>query len=170
MRLSVLSVAAALGATLSVTAGAQSGGGTMSNDHKMTRTDVATVTYTGCIEPAAAAGTFVLTHVAHGDGMSKDAMSKGMMSKDTMAKDAMSKDTMAKDAMSKDAMAGHDMGKNAMAPTTLTLAGSSVDLRKYSGQKVTVSGSLAHGAMDGSGAATDALTIKSLKTVAKSCS
>ena len=150
MRLSVLSVAAALGATLSVTTGAQSGGGTMSNDHKMAGTDTATVTYTGCIEPAAAAGTFMLTHVAHGDGMSKGAMSK--------------------DAMSKDAMAGHDMGKNAMAPTMLTLAGSSVDLRKYSGQKVTVSGSLTHGAMDGSGAAMDALTIKSLKSVAKSCS
>jgi hypothetical protein len=87
------------------------------------------------------------------------------MGKDMMKKDAMKKDTMAMDGMSKDAM----------APTALTLTGSSVDLSKHLGHKVSVTGSLAHEkmhAMDKGtmGKATSAFTVKSLKMVAATCS
>jgi len=116
----------------------------------MDKMEMMDANYTGCVEAGSAAGTFMLTHVATADHMGKD-----MMKKDAMAKD--------------------DMSHASMAPATLTLTGSSVDLRKHIGHKVTVTGSLAHDKMDAMqkgtmDKATSAFTVKSLKMVAATCS
>jgi pentapeptide MXKDX repeat protein len=104
--------------------------------------------------------SFTLTHLT-----AADQMGKNMMKKDAMKNKTMAKDTMAKDSMS----------QNAMAPTMLTLTGSSVDLSKHLGHKVSVTGSLAHeetGAMEkgAMGKASSTFTVKSLKMVAATCS
>jgi hypothetical protein len=82
---------------------------------------------------------------------------------------------MKKDVMKKGALAKDGTSKDAMAPTALTLTGSSVDLSKHLGHKVSVTGSLAHEKMDAMdkgtmGKATSALTVKSQKMVAATCS
>ena len=147
MKMIISSVAMLIAAVLSVAASAQSGG-TMAKGDKMDQM-AKDQTYTGCVEAGTAGGTFMLTHIAA----------------DHMGKDAMKKDTMAKDNMSKDAM----------APTTLTLASSSVDLSKHLGHKVSIIGSqAASGKMDAmkkDAMAKDAsaFTVKSLKMVAASC-
>jgi hypothetical protein len=82
---------------------------------------------------------------------------KGAMKKDTMAKDMMTKDTMAKDTMSKDGM----------APTSLMLTGTSVDLGKHVGHKVSITGSSSHEKAD---TMATVLSVKSLKMIAASCS
>jgi pentapeptide MXKDX repeat protein len=153
MKWIISSGAMVMAAALSVAISAQSGG-TMAKGDKMDKMEMKDATYTGCIEAGTAAGTFMLTHV----------------SGDHMGKDAMKKDTMAKDGM----------GKDAMASANLTLTGSSVDLSKHVGHKVSVTGSAAHGKMDGMGKdamAKDgmtkdapAFTVKSLKMIAASCS
>ena len=149
MKWMMWSVALLVAAVLPAAVVAQSG--TMAKGDKMEMKDA---TYTGCIAAGAAAGTFMLTHVAA----------------DAMGKDAMKKDTMAKDTM----------GKDAMAPESLALASSSVDLSKHLGHKVAITGSAAHGKMDAMGKdimAKDgmtkdasAFTVKSLKMVSASCS
>ena len=116
--------------------------------------------YTGCIEAGSAAGTFMLTHVGTADHMGKD-----MMKTDAMAKDTMAKDAMAKDGVSHESM----------APTTLTLTGSSVDLSKHLGHKVSLTGSLAQEKMDAMekgtmGKSASTFTVKSLKMIAATCS
>ena len=160
MKWSMSSVAILVAAVSSVAVGAQSGG-TMAKGDKMDKMEMMDANYTGCIEAGSAAGTFMLTHVATADHMGKD-----MMKKDAMAK----KDTMAKDAMAKDGMS-HE----SMAPTTLTLTGSSVDLSKHLGHKVSLTGSLAHEKMDAMekgtmGKSTSTFTVKSLKMIAATCS
>ncbi len=147
-----------MAAVLSAAVSAQSGG-TMVKGDKMDKMEMKDATYTGCVEAGTAAGTFMLTHV----------------SADHMGNDAMKKDTMAKDGM----------GKDAMASANLTLTGSSVDLSKHVGHKVSVTGSAAHGKMDAMGKDTmgkdamakdgmvkdaPAFTVKSLKMIAASCS
>jgi pentapeptide MXKDX repeat protein len=154
MKWSMSIVAVLVVAAWSVAVGAQSVA-TMAKGDKMDKMEMMDTNYTGCVEAGSVAGTFMLTHLAADDHMGKD----------TMKKDAMKKDTMAKDGMSKDAM----------APATLTLTGSSVDLNKHLGHKVSVTGSLAHEKMDAMdkgtmGKATFAFTVKSLKMVATSCS
>src|SRR5919106_25711 len=73
------------------------------------------------------------------------------------------------------------MGKDAMAPTTLTVASSSVDLSKHLGHKVSITGSpAARGKMDAMkkdvmakdsmAKEASAFIVKSLKMVAASCS
>jgi pentapeptide MXKDX repeat protein len=154
MKWSMSSVAILVVAVWSGAVGAQSAA-TMAKGDKMDKMETMDTNYTGCVEAGSVAGTFMLTHLAADDHMAKD----------TMKKDAMKKDTMAKDGMSKDAM----------APATLTLAGSSVDLNKHLGHRVSVTGSLAHEKMDAMGKgtmgkATSAFTVKSLKMIAASCS
>jgi pentapeptide MXKDX repeat protein len=157
MKWTTSSVAILVVAVWSGAVGAQSAA-TMAKGDKMDKMDkmeMRDTNYTGCVEAGSVAGTFTLTHLAADDHMGKD----------TMKKDAMKKDTMAKDGMSKDAM----------APATLTLTGSSVDLNKHLGHKVSVTGSLAHEKMDAMdkgtmSEATFAFTVKSLKMVAASCS
>jgi len=146
------SVAILVAAVSSVTIGAQSGGTMSKGDQmdKMGKMKMMDAAYTGCVEAGSAEGTFTLTHVAAAHHMGKD-----MMKKDAMAKD--------------------DMSHESMAPTTLTLTGSSVDLRKHLGQKVSLSGSVAHEKMDAMEKGTMAgsaptLTVKSLKKIAASCS
>jgi len=151
MKRSMSSVAILVVAVWSVALGAQSGGA-MAKGDKMETMDT---NYTGCIEAGSAAGAFMLTHLATADHMGKDVMKKDAMKKDTMAEDSMSKDSM--------------------APTTLTLAGSSVDLSKHVGHKVSVTGSPAHEKMDTMekgtmGKATPTFTVKSLTMVAATCS
>jgi pentapeptide MXKDX repeat protein len=153
------SVAILVAAVSSVALAAQSGG-TMAKGDKMDKMEMMDANYTGCIEAGSAAGTFMLTHVATADHMGKD-----MMKKDAMAKDNMAKDAMAKDGMSHESM----------VPTTLTLTGSSVDLSKHLGHKVSITGSLAHEKMDSMekgtmGTSTSTFTVKSLKMVAATCS
>lgn len=164
MKWSMSSVAILVAAVSSVAVGAQSGG-TMAKGDKMDKREMMGANYAGCIEAGSAAGTFTLTHVATADHMGKD-----MMKKDAAAKDTMAQDTMAKDAMAKDGMS-HE----SMAPTTLTLTGSSVDLSKHVGHKVSVTGSLAHEKMDAMekdtmSKSTSTFTVKSLKMIAATCS
>ncbi len=156
------SIVAILVAVSSMTVGAQSGG-TMAKGDKMDKMEMMDANYTGCIEAGRAAGTFMLTHVATADHVGKD-----MMKKDAMAHDT--KVTMTKDAMAKDGMS-----HGAMAPTSLTLTGSSVDLRKHVGHKVSLTGSLPHEKMDAMekgtmGKSTSPFTVKSLKMIAATCS
>ena len=146
MKWSMSSVTILIAAVSSVALGAQSGG-TMAKGDKMEMMDA---NYTGCIEAGSAADTFMLTHVATADHMGKD-----MMKKDATAKDGMSHESM--------------------APTTLTLTGSSVDLSKHQGHKVSITGSLAHEKMDAMekgtmGKSTSMFTVKSLKMIAATCS
>jgi pentapeptide MXKDX repeat protein len=153
------SVAVLVAAVLSVGVAAQSNG-TMGKGDKMDKTEMKDSTYTGCLEAGGEPGSFTLTHLAAEDHMGKDAMKK-----DTMDKGTMKKDTMAKDSMSQDAM----------APLVLSVMGSSVDLAKHLGHKVSVTGSPAHEKMDAMGKDTmgkgaSAFTVKSLKMVAASCS
>jgi pentapeptide MXKDX repeat protein len=150
------SVAVLVAAVLSVVAGAQSSGTTGKGDKmdKMDKMEMKDTTYTGCVEAGSAPGTFALTHLGADDHTGKDAMKKETMGKDTMAKDGMSKD--------------------AMAPTTLSLTGSTVDLSKHLGHRVSVTGSAAHGKVDAMGdrmgKGAPAFTVKSVKMVAASCS
>jgi hypothetical protein len=164
MKWSMSSVAILIAAVSSVAVGAQSGS-TMARDGKMGRMEMMDASYTGCIKAGSAAGTFMLTHVATADHMGKDMTKKDAMGKDTMVSHAMTKDAMAKDGMS------HEW----TAPATLTLAGSSVDLSKHSGHKVSLTGSLAHEKMDAMekrtmGKSTATFTVKSLKMIAATCS
>jgi pentapeptide MXKDX repeat protein len=159
MKWSMSSVAILVVAVSSVAVGAQSGG-TMAKGDKMDKMEMMDANYTGCIEAGSAAGTFMLTHVATGDHMGND-----MMKKDTMAKDTMTKDSMAKDGMSHESM----------APTILTLTGSSVDLSKHLGHKVSLTGSLTYDKMEAMekgtmGKSTSTFTVKSLKMIASTCS
>ncbi len=158
------SVAVLVAAVLSVGAAAQSNG-TMGKGDKMNKMAMKDSTYTGCVEAGSEPGSFTLTHLAAENHVGKDAMKKDTMGKDTMGKDTMKTDTMAKDSMS----------KHAMAPMALSVTGSSVDLGKHLGHKVSVTGSPAHGKMDSMGKDTmgkgaSAFTVKSLKMVAASCS
>ena len=132
----------------------------MSKMDKMDKMEMKDTTYTGCVEAGSEPGSFTLTHLAAEDHMGNDAMKK-----DTMGNDTMKKDTMPKDSM----------GKDAMAPMVLSVTGSSVDLGKHLGHKVSVTGSPAHGKMDAMGKDTmakgvSAFTVKSLRMVAASCS
>ena len=149
MKWTMSSVAILVAAVSSVAVGAQSAG-TMAKGDKMDKREMMGANYAGCIEAGSAAGTFTLTHVATADHMGKD-----MMKKDAMAKDGMSHESM--------------------APTTLTLTGSSVDLSKHLGHKVSVTGSLAHEQMeamekDPMSTSTSAFTVKSLKMISATCS
>jgi hypothetical protein len=148
MKWMIPSVGALVAAMLSVSVAAQSGGAT-TNGAKMDKMAMKDASYTGCLEAGGAPSSFMLTHLAADDHMGKDAMKK-----DTMAKDGMTKD--------------------AMAPTTWSLASSSVDLSKHVGHKVTVTGSSAQSKMDAMGK--DAMgkgapvfTVTSVKMVAASC-
>ena len=159
MMWSMSNVAILVAAVSSVAVGAQSGS-TMAKGDKVDKSEMMDASHTGCIEAGSAAGTFMLTHVATADHMGKD-----MMKKDAMAKDTMAEDAMAKDGMSHESM----------APTTLTLTGSSVDLSKHLGHKVSVTGSLAHEKMDAMekdtmSKSTSTFTVKSLKMIAATCS
>jgi hypothetical protein len=152
MKRMMSSVAVLVAAVSSVGVAAQSNG-TMGKSDKMTEMEMKNATYTGCVEAGSEPGSFTLTHLAADDHMGKDAMKKDTMKKDTMAVDSMAKD--------------------AMAPMALTVTGSSVDLSKHLGHKVSVTGSPAHGKMDAMGKDTmgaSAFTVKSLKMVAASCS
>ena len=159
MKWSMSSVAILVVSVSSVAVGAQSGG-TMAKGDKMDKMEMMDANYTGCIEAGSAAGTFMLTHVATVDRMGKD-----MMKKDAMAKDTMATDSMAKEGMNHESM----------VPTTLTLTGSSVDLSKHVGHKVSITGSLAHEKMEAMengamGKSTSTFTVKSLKMIAATCS
>lgn len=159
MKWSMSSVAVLIAAVSSVALGAQSGG-TMAKGDKLDKMEMMDANYTGCVEAGRTAGIFMLTHVATADHMGKDVMKKDAVAKDTMAKDAMAKDGMSHESM---------------VPTTLTLTGSSVDLSKHLGHKVSITGSLAHEKMDAMekgtlGKSTFTFTVKSLKTIAATCS
>jgi pentapeptide MXKDX repeat protein len=159
MKWIISGVALLVAAVLSMGAAAQSNG-TMGKGDRMNKIEMKDTTYTGCVEAGSEPGSFTLTHLAAADHMGKAAMKK-----DTMGNDTMKKGTMAKDSMS----------KGAMAPMALSVTGSSVDLGKHLGHKVSVTGSPAHGKMDAMGKDTmakgaSAFTVKSLKMVAASCS
>ena len=111
------------------------------------------MSYTGCIERSPD-GAITLGH----------AMASSTTTKKSMAGDSMAKDSMAKDAMAKDSMAHDSMMKDAMA-STLALAGTSVDLAKHVGHKVTVKG-VAGDTMGGMAT----FNVKSIKMVGSSCS
>jgi methionine-rich copper-binding protein CopC len=96
-------------------------------------------TYSGCVE-SSETGSYNLTHVMIADAK------KPMMKTDSMKKN----DTM---------------GKDMMAASSLSLSATTVDLSKYAGRRVTVTGS------DGdsmNGMAT--FKVKSLKVIRASCS
>jgi hypothetical protein len=144
----ILSVAAGVVGMFAVAVGAQSETSRMPthSDHMEMAKDV---TYTGCLESGTTgAGTFVLTHPA-------------MMNSDK-------KDAMMKDPGKMDTMAGHDMSEHNMMSMMLTVSTTGVDLRKHLGHKVSVTGSVSQGMKD-AGTDQSTLTVKSLKTVSKSC-
>jgi pentapeptide MXKDX repeat protein len=129
-------------------------GSAAANAGTMDKMAMKDATYTGCVEAGGAPSSFMLTHLAADDHMGTDAMKKDTLKKDTMAKDGMSKD--------------------AMAPTTWSLASSSVDLSKHVGHKVTVTGSPAQSTMDAMGKdlmgkSAPVFTVTALKMVAASC-
>ena len=111
------------------------------------------MSYTGCVQRSPD-GAFTLGHAVASSATATKSMSKDSMAKDSMAKEAMAKDSMAHDSMMKDAMA-----------STLTLAGTSVDLAKHVGHKVTVKG-VAGDTMGGLAT----FNVKSIKMVGSSCS
>ncbi|HSL71164.1 MAG TPA: hypothetical protein VK864_13040, partial [Longimicrobiales bacterium] len=135
---------------------------------QMEKMDKMDVSYTGCLA-AGKAGTFTLTHAAAASAsMADDAMHGGSMKHDDMMKkdgQGMKSDTM-------------------MKSMSFTLSSTSVDFRKYVGQKVLVTGSPAQ-RMDSTGKepmaensmgkdsmsqAPPAFTAKSLKVLSSSCS
>ena len=133
-------------AALAATIAAQSGG-TMNNDNHAGKTAnmakmAAEATYTGCLQTGSTPGTFVLSG-AH--RMMKNSMPDG-----TKAGDGMMHDTM--------------------AMTTLSLMAKSIDLSKHVGRKVSVTGSSQSSGKDTMGKDESALTVKTLKVVAASCS
>ena len=130
MRRNMTGVCLAIVFGCAAAAGAQSG--TM--DKKSGKMMGKSMSMSGCVEAGATAGSYMLTHMDMGK------MSKGKMSNDKMAKEKMDKDTM---AMSDKMM----------------LMGTSVDLSKHVGHKVTVMGS--------KGA--DGIMVKSLKMMAATC-
>jgi hypothetical protein len=132
--------------------------------HKMTDE----TTYTGCLEKGSAARTFVLTHANRADSMQHDSMKNEATKTASMRDGAMQNAAMKDDAMKKDAMA-KETTTDMMTPT-VNLASSAVDLNKHVGHKVTVSGSADLMGKDASGMTSPTLTVKTLKTVAKSCS
>jgi hypothetical protein len=135
-------MSAMFAAAMSAVVMAQSGG-SMEKNPSMSKMDKMAVraTYTGCLEAGSAAGAFNLTHA-----------------------DRMSSDSMKKDAMAKDAM-----GRDMMAPASLSLAGSSVNLRNYVGRKVSVTGSASAMHKDAAGMDVSTFTVKSLRVLAASC-
>lgn len=168
MKWSMSGVAILVAAVCSVAVAAQSGETKVKGD-TMSQMEMKDTTYTGCIEAGSSSDRFTLTHLS-GDGLMGKEMKPAAMKNGSMAKDQMAKDTMAKDTMANEQM-DHDV----MTPTTLRLASSSIDLRKYLGHKVSVTGSLAHEKVDAMGKgtmskATSTFTVKSLKMVAASCS
>lgn len=116
--------------------------------------DTTNMTYTGCIESVNHGGTFLLTHVADDRQMTMG--HEGMKTDSSMEK--------------KDESAGaSDMHEDQMMPSALVLTWSS-DLKKHVGQKVTVTGSVSKGPMDGGRRGDiDTLTIGSLKVVGTGC-
>jgi hypothetical protein len=126
--------------------------------NKASKRDKMSTTYTGCVEDVNHGASFLLTHVAadHEKAM-KDDMMKG--------------DTMKKDMEMKTDAAGASNGMNGdhMMASSLALTGSS-DFKKYVGQKVTVSGSLAKESKDSMRHRLGTLTVRSLSVVGKSCS
>jgi hypothetical protein len=151
----MMSILAAAAMTTWMGVAAQSGTA-MSQDKKMdgdAQMGGMEATYTGCVE-AAGAGKFTLAHaVAASDAMGANSM------KEPSTKKEMAVDTMKKDSM---------------MSTTLTLSSTAVDLSKHVGQKVSVTGSAAPKMtpMDKGTMAKEpaAFTVKSLRTVSRSCS
>jgi len=110
--------------------------------------------YTGCVESVNHGGTYLLTHLDddHQMAMEHDDMTK----KDSPR-------GMKGGSPSSDMHGDHTMSRS------LVLAGSS-DLKKHVGQKVTVTGSVSNGAMDGEmKSELDTLTVGSLKVIEKAC-
>ena len=164
MKWNLSGIAILVAAVCSVAVTAQSGT-TMAKGDTMSKMEMKDTTYTGCIEAGSTVGSFTLTHLSSDERMGKEMMKPGAMKNDGMAQDNMAKDTMAKE----------HMGQDAMMPTTVNLAGATIDLRKYLGNKVSVTGSLTNEKMDAMGKGTmnkasSTFTVKSLKMVAASCS
>lgn len=109
--------------------------------------------YTGCVESINHGASFALTHVGDSQMMDHGAM---MKSGADMGKADMPH-------------AAGDMPGDHMMATAFTLTGRS-NLKKYVGQKVTVTGSVSHGMSDAMPKALDMLAVSTLKVVAKSCS
>jgi len=114
--------------------------------------DKMTSTFTGCLETVNHGGSFLLTGI--GDGAT-------MMHHDgSMASDS---------AKQEKAGAASEMAGDHMMPTAVFLAGRA-DLKKHVGQKVMVTGSLAHDMSETMPNNRVTLAVASLKVVAKSCS
>jgi hypothetical protein len=135
---------------VSVAASAQSG----KDMAKPMDGDMTHMMYTGCVESVNHGGTFLLTHVAadHQMVMGHD----GMKSDSSMEKKGES-------------AASSDMHMDHMMPSSLVMTGSS-ELKKHVGQKVTISGSVSKGTMEGGTKnELDSLTVGSLKVIGKAC-
>jgi len=116
--------------------------------------DKAPTSYTGCVESVNHGGSYLLTHPTedHHLGMGHD---------DTMKKDPA--------LAMKDESASSGMHGDHMMPSSLVLAGHS-GLKKHVGQRVTVTGSVSKGSMDGDMKdELGTLTVGSLKVVGKAC-
>jgi hypothetical protein len=127
---------------VSAAVGAQSG----KQMDKSMMGDKTPMMYTGCVESVNHGGTYLLTHLAEDHQMA-----------------------MGHDGKMKNESASSDMHGDHMMPSSLVLAGPS-DLKKHVGRKVTVTGSVSKGSMDG-GMKSDleTLTVGSLKVVGQAC-
>src|SRR5262245_1800032 len=135
---------------VSAAVGAQSG----KEMDKSMMGDKTPMMYTGCVESVNHGGTYLLTHLADDHHMAMGHDSK-MKNDSAMA--------------IKNESASSDVHGDHMMPSSLVLAGPS-DLKKHAGQKVTVTGSVSKGSMDGGMKNDlDTLTVGSLKVVGKAC-
>ena len=123
-------------------AGAAAQSGTM--DKKSDKMMGKSMSMTGCVEAGTTAGSYMMTHMDMGK------MSKGKMSDDKMSKATMDKGKMDKGKMDNDKMGMSDK---------MMLMGTSVDLSKHVGHKVTVMGT--------KGA--DGMMVKSMKMMSATC-
>src|SRR5262245_757998 len=138
---------------VAVSAGVSAQSAKQTNEPKMS--NQMNVTYTGCVEAVNHGGSFLLTHV--GDDHQAMMGHDGMMKSDSQM------------AMKDEPHAANEMHEDHMMSSAIVLIGRS-DLKKYVGQKVTVSGSRLHAMSETMPNDRDTLAVTSLKVVGKSCS
>jgi hypothetical protein len=166
---SLVVVVCATAATLA--AGIQSMDKGMGKDSKGKATGAMESTYTGCVESVNHGAAFVLTHITDGR---MDATHDMPMKSNTPKNGGMPMEgdtSMSHDSMTPKADGAGAMDPAAMrgAPSTVLLNGRS-DFAKHVGEKVSVSGTLSKASPGSMRDDLDALSVASLKVVAKACS
>jgi len=129
---------------------------------KPSKSDMTTMTYTGCVESVNHGGWFLLSDVEGVGGESMNGMA--MTPHDDMAMKGDAAKTMPHEQTP---MA--DAKMNGMPSTSFALSGSA-NFSKHVGQKVSVTGSVSDGSAGTMRHDVPTLMVKTLKVIAKSCS